>query len=244
MRQCAYFAIAAWMLGIVRVHAAEIFYLDHDVLTLSYVGATGPLVLSGDIEPGDCARLLAKLRAETEHFLEQHKVIVAFTGGDVHEVLMIATLLKSLHATVNVDRLTGRCAGPCFLLFAGADERATDAADLVGVNRYDPSIPGDDAEVARFFADNQVPSVLVEQWWRHTPEHVYWLTEADQVLLKPRSAEFTLYLKNRCAWDDTLERNAIAGRRPLGDLKALWTCRARVLALETRAMLAVPRSAP
>ena len=92
-------------------------------------------------------------------------------------------------------------------------------------------------------ATHQVPPALVEHWWRHTPAHVYWLTEADLVLLKPRSAEFSEFLKNRCAWDEILERNAIAGLRPLADLQALWSCRARVLALETLAVLADPRTA-
>jgi len=33
--------------------AAEFFYMDHDRLTERYVGAVGPLVLSGDIAAGD-----------------------------------------------------------------------------------------------------------------------------------------------------------------------------------------------
>ena len=41
--------------------SAELYYLDRDAFNNEYVGPVGPLVLSGEIAPGDYDRLLAKI---------------------------------------------------------------------------------------------------------------------------------------------------------------------------------------
>ncbi len=74
--------------------AAEIFYMDHDLLTGKYVGDVGPLVLSGEIVPGDYDRLLAKLAQDPGRYLEQNKLLLASSEGEVAESLRIATLFK------------------------------------------------------------------------------------------------------------------------------------------------------
>ena len=41
--------------------SAELYYLDRDAFNNEYVGPLGPLVLSGEIAPGDYYRLLANI---------------------------------------------------------------------------------------------------------------------------------------------------------------------------------------
>ena len=96
-------------------HGAELFYMDHDLYTGKYAGPVGPLVISGDINPGDTARLLAKIEDDENRFLSQNKIIVASNGGDVSEAIKIALLIQSLYAEVTVDPQTGPCLGACFL---------------------------------------------------------------------------------------------------------------------------------
>ena len=94
--------------------AAEIFYLDRDAFSNAYVGPVGPLVLSGEIAPGDYALLLAKIAEDQKRFLEQNKLILASSQGNAEEAMKIARLVKSLYTAVSVGPLTGRCAGACF----------------------------------------------------------------------------------------------------------------------------------
>lgn len=48
---------------------AELFHLNHDPITNQYLGPVGPLVISGEIIPGDCDRLLSKIFPDEKHFL-------------------------------------------------------------------------------------------------------------------------------------------------------------------------------
>lgn len=52
---------------------AELFYMDHDPFTDEYVGPVGPLVLSGEIMPGDYGRLLARIAGDEVRFLSLNK---------------------------------------------------------------------------------------------------------------------------------------------------------------------------
>ena len=114
---------------------AELFYMDHDPATDRFVGPTGPLVLSGEIIPGDADRLLTKILDDENRFLEQNKILLASDGGDVAEALKIAKLIKSLYTRVVVIPLTGRCVSACFFIYAAATQREADGDRLVGINR-------------------------------------------------------------------------------------------------------------
>src|ERR1700686_5339627 len=69
--------------------SAELFYLDHDPFTGKYVGAAGPLVLSGEIAPGDFDRLLSKILDDENRFLSRNKIILASSDGDASEAMKI-----------------------------------------------------------------------------------------------------------------------------------------------------------
>lgn len=209
--------------------AAEIFYMDHDLLTGKYVGDVGPLVLSGEIVPGDYDRLLAKIALDPGRYLEQNRLIVASPAGDVPESLRVATLVKALLSEVTVDPQTGPCIGACFLIYAAASERASDGPSLIGVHR----LPGAD----EFLAVNGVPAPLLAELARHTSE-VYWLTPADEQALGHRSPAFARYLKTRCAWDAAVERNVFSGKTAFAAMSAPLECRARATQSDARQALA------
>ena len=114
---------------------AELFYMDHDPYTREYVGPVGPLVVSGEIVPGDYDRLLSRILDDPNRFLAENKIILASDGGDVAEALKIAKLVKSLFSEVIVGPLTGRCASACFFIYAAANQRETDGERLIGINR-------------------------------------------------------------------------------------------------------------
>jgi hypothetical protein len=158
---------------------AALFYMDHDPLSKEYLGPVGPLVLSGDITPGDYDRLLAKIAENANRFIAQNKLIVASDGGEVPETVRIANLLKSLDTEVLVGPLTGRCIGTCFLIYAAAAQRGTDGPHVVGIHRT-ASQPGAEAQVRGFLAENEVPGYLIDELFAHTENDVYWLSESDE----------------------------------------------------------------
>jgi len=208
--------------------AAEFFYMDHDLLSGKYVGDSGPLVLSGEIVPGDYERLLGKIGQDPERYLEQNKLIVASQAGEVAESLRIATLVKALLSEVTVDPQTGPCVGACFLIYAAASERATDGPRLVGVQHLEGA--------GEFLEVNGVPAQLLAEFARPMSE-IYWLTPADEHALGAKSPAFARYLQTRCAWDSAVEREVVSGKRTFAAMSAALECRARVTQSDARKAL-------
>ena len=208
--------------------AADLFYMDHDTLTAKFTGADGPLVLSGEIVPGDYAHLVARIAQDEARYLAHNELIVAAEEGDVAEAQRIATLVTALHSEVIVDPQTGRCVGACFLIYAAAGERVTDGPALIGIRR----LPG----VEGFLHDNLVPESLLAE--AANGRDLYVLTEQDEKLLGRRSPAFAQYLKTRCAWDDAVERGVMLGQRAPAELQSLLACRERVTRLDAHRALA------
>jgi hypothetical protein len=248
----AAFWMSAWVLA-APLRAADLFYMDHDLMTGKYAGPVGPLVISGDIEPGDYDHLLAKIRGDADRFFSQNKVIVASNGGDVREAIKIGLLLQSLHSEVTVGPQTGPCTGACFLIYAAADQRASDGEHLVGlhrprlVDRLSTSLSSADAaavetraltEVRAFLVANDVPANLQNEMFRHSADEVYWLSESEEKQLGFRSSSFVRYLKAHCGWDEAIEHEALTGKRPFADLAQLLECRTRVTQADARKALA------
>jgi hypothetical protein len=222
---------------------AELFYMDHDSFTNQYVGAVGPLVLSGEIVPGDYQRLLTKLAEDENRSSARNKLILASSDGDAAEAIKIAKLVKSLYIEVIVGPLTGRCMGACFLIYAAANQRGTDGERLIGIHRsgladseYAALSPTEAAlredsvqdQVRAFLLENAVPGYLIEDMSRHTSNDVYWLSERDEQNLGAKSPSFERYLAANCGWSDNMERAVYKGERPFDDLKGVWACRDRL----------------
>ncbi len=215
---------------------ADFFYLDHDAFTGKFTAAPGPLVLSGGIEPGDYDRLLAKILDDEARFLARDELVLASSAGDPREAMRIAGLLGSLHTSVSVGPVTGRCRDACFLVFAAADQRATIGTGMLGLEGLDASGRAAVAGVRQFLRDHQV-SEQIAAYVLRSPAAVHWLSPDEEAALGPRSAAFTRYLRARCAWDDGLERAVLAGKRPVADLQPFWDCRSRTTRRDARERL-------
>ena len=227
--------------GSMPCEAAELFYMDHNPFTNEYVGPTGPLVISGEIIPGDYDCLLSKIMEDEDRFLTRNKIILASDGGDVTEALKIAQLVKSLFTEVIVGPLTGRCVSACFFIYAAANPRRTDGERLIGINRPyiahseavsrpGPAIAENSAlaRVRAFLRENAVPNYLIDEMYRRASDDAYWLSADDEKNLGYRSPAFARFLTKKCAWDDDVERDAYAGKRPMEELKQMMKCRTRV----------------
>jgi ATP-dependent protease ClpP protease subunit len=247
-------ALCAWALLLsVPVSGAELFYMDHDPYTDGFVGPIGPLVVSGEIVPGDYERLLAKILEDSNRFLSQNKIILASDGGDVAEALNIARLVKSLFTEIVVGPLTGRCVSACFFIFAAAGQREADGEKLIGINRPFVVAPGaaaalptaaaaaaegrDLIQVRAFLHDNAVPGYLVDEMFRRASDDAYWLSADDEKNLGYRSPWFNQYQRTKCAWDGQIELDVYAGKRPIDDLKPMLKCRDRVTQEAARQVL-------
>jgi hypothetical protein len=234
--------------------SAELYYLDRDAFNNEYVGPIGPLVLSGEIVPGDYDRLLAKIAEDDNRFLSQNKLILASNEGNATEAMKIAGLVKALYTQVVVGPLTGRCAGACFLIYAAAVERGTDGENLLGMTRpglaesewvgrptteaalLEDSMQG---PVRAFLVENEVPPDLVEQAFQRPSTDVYWLSDNDETAVGSKSPAFAKFLEKNCKWTDGLDKAVFRGERPFEDLKAFTDCRARVTRPEARKALAL-----
>ncbi len=232
--------------------------MDHDLLTGKYVGPVGPLVISGQIDPGDYERLVSKILDDENRFLSQNKIIVASTGGDVGEAIKIALFVRALYSEVTVGPQTGPCIAACFLIYAAADRRATDGERLLGLHRpaliegLSNSLPPGQAaaledralsQVRAFLAANDVPDDLMEEMFRRSPHEVYWLSERDEQRLGFESHAFLQYLRTRCTWEEALQENVYAGKRPFSDLAQAMACRDRAIQAEARKTLDLARKA-
>ena len=236
---------------------ADLFYLDHDPFTDRYVGPVGPLVISGEIIPGDYDRLLSRITGDENRYLSLNKVILASDGGDVSEALKIAGLVKSLYTEVIVGTLTGRCVSACFFIYAAANRREVDGERLLGINRPyiadaegasapppDAAIPESRAltQVRVFLRENNVPGYLVDEMFRRPSNDAYWLSAEDEKNLGFRSRSFDRLLSAKCAWNEGIEQETFAGKRSIDDLKQMMRCRDRVTQEAARQALVLARA--
>ena len=236
---------------------ADLFYLDHDPFTDRYVGPVGPLVISGEIIPGDYDRLLSRITGDENRYLSLNKVILASDGGDVSEALKIGGLVKSLYTEVIVGTLTGRCVSACFFIYAAANRREVDGERLLGINRPyiadaegasapppDAAIPESRAlaQVRAFLRENNVPGYLVDEMFRRPSNDAYWLSADDEKNLGFRSRSFDRLLTAKCAWNDRIEQETFAGKRSIDDLKQMMRCRDRVTQEAARQALVSARA--
>jgi hypothetical protein len=245
-------AAAALVASCELASAAEFYYMDRDSFNNRYTGPVGPLVLSGEIVPGDYTKLLGKIAEDPDRFLDRNKLILASSDGNAAEAIKIAKLVQSLYTEVVVGPLTGRCVGACFLIYAAASARGTDGANLLGIHRIglaesewvsrstsEAALIEDSlqAPTRDFLVENAVPSELVDELFNHLPTDIYWLSDADEAALGAKSAAFEKFLAKNCAWKDDLEKAVFKGER-LQEMQQLSACRARVTAPAARKALA------
>lgn len=231
-------ALVALLAAPAAAPAADLFYMDHDPLTNAYTGAVGPLVVSGEIVPGDYDHVLQKIAGNQKRFFEQNKFIIASESGDLIEAMKIADLIKSLYSGVTVGPFTGRCLSTCFLMYVAASQRATDGPQLIGLD-HPATEPAVMDQTRAFLKQNEVPQFLSDEMFRSGSQSAYVLSERDEATLGALSPAFKHYLADKCGWDETLERDVYAGRRPFADLKKMSECRSRQSLIDAKKELAV-----
>jgi hypothetical protein len=79
--------------------------------------------------------------------------------------------------------------------------------------------------VRAFLQENAVPNYLVDEMFRHASDDAYWLSADDERNLGSRSQSFKHFLAAKCAWDEKIEREVYAGKRPVEELKRLLKCK-------------------
>jgi len=196
-------------------HGAEISYIDSELVFHQKVPGPGIPLFSGDIVRGDYARLLGTIFESRHDFFINNWIFIASDGGDVREAIKIAGLLKSLYSTVVVYPATGRCVSACFLIYAAANQRASDNEKLIGIHR--PYIVDHElasmspaqaereqnkvlAQAREFLKSNSVPDYLIEEMFRRSSKDVYWLSADDLERLGFQSPWFNQYLVATCGW--------------------------------------------
>jgi hypothetical protein len=81
--------------------------------------------------------------------------------------------------------------------------------------------------------------------FRHPSNDAYWLSADDEKRLGSISRSMAQILTTKCAWNDDLEREVFAGKRPFQDLTRMWKCRADATRAQAhRALLAASRQIP
>ena len=146
-------------------------------------------------------------------------------------------------STTTSAMAAARCCGPspatavCFARTAPSLVRPCRLRNPVaGIRRADESIhERPDCRLHRCV----VAGERARDQFRHASDDAYWLSAEDLKNLGYRSPAYDRYLRDKCAWDDQIEREVVAGKRPVEDLKRMLTCRDRVTQGAARQALAL-----
>jgi hypothetical protein len=159
----------------------------------------GVLTLTGTVDPGAAARVLAEIGARGEYI---KTVALDSPGGAVAEALEIGALIRARGYTTSVAA-GALCASSCPLIFMGGRERLANAQAAIGVHQiYAATQPGSLAErlaaagnamadaqrltadITRYVEDMGVDSEV----WLHAletpPERLYYFSANELVALK------------------------------------------------------------
>jgi hypothetical protein len=170
------------------------------------------LVISGTIEQGDSARLLALARSSpVSLYLATGSVLLDSNGGDVREAMRLADTLKSLYPVIGV-RPNGKCVSSCLLLWLSGAMRVAEPGSI-GIHRpyfapaYFRGLTMTDAEsqyeamsdsFRSFVLRQGLPQSLYEKLLATPSEGVYWLTSQDIRLIGPGPPYFQERLLASC----------------------------------------------
>jgi hypothetical protein len=161
------------------VHAAYVawrrllLYGSRRTFTGRYVGPVGALVMSGDIEPGDHARLLARIADDPQRFLSQDKLIVASECRrcDRSDESREASSRRYTPRSASVRSPAAASMG-AFSFTLPPTSAAPTAPGLIGISGTQAP---DAVGVGDFLRENEVPADLVQRVLRPKRGDVYWL---------------------------------------------------------------------
>jgi hypothetical protein len=146
-------------------------------------GGQPALSMSGEILPGDTARVLPWLFRLNEGKITP-RLFLSSPGGNVLEAARLANLIHETRMPVFV-RAGDMCASACFLLFAASPSRHVSPDAMIGV--HSASFEGNENE-ASFMLDTAmarrarsfgVPPDIIGRMVTTAPSDMAWLTAAD-----------------------------------------------------------------
>jgi hypothetical protein len=181
--------MALWLLWSASSHALDVQY-SNPFPDGPLAGVARGLRLSGQVLPGDAARLVEVFRRKpADAWFALGRVEVAISGGDQGEALQLAETLAALYPYVVS---TADCAGPCAIVWlAGAWRLAP--RGRIGLQKPPASQPAirtpaaSDAppafdtlaaRLAAYYPRQGLPLAL-QQRWESGGEQILWLSESD-----------------------------------------------------------------
>lgn len=145
----------------------------------------------GIIEPGDHLRLLDLIRREpTSYYMSTGVFRLNSKGGDVHEALKIAAIVRRSYPRVFIDK---ECASACLFIFLsgavrfGGDHRLgihrptyhQSYFQALSATQVQAKYAELDREARQYLEEVRFPQYLIERMFSTSSRDVYWLTDSD-----------------------------------------------------------------
>lgn len=175
-------------------------------------GVARSLTISGELVPGDTARLTELVRrkpADAWHALG--RVELAISGGDTAEALLLADALAALypHTVTTAD-----CAGPCAIVWLAGAWRLLPAG-RIGLQQA-PGSARDKAPtdgLRNYLVKQGLPVPVYERWMASRAGGVYWLSGQEVNATGTWPPYYYQRLSARCPPLDSTDESFHAVRR-------------------------------
>lgn len=209
-------------------HALEFEY-NYSLPGGTRAGAPRGLTLSGEVQPGDTARLTALMqRKPADAWYALGRVEMAITGGDIAEAMLLADLLAPLYPHTVA---TGDCAGACAIVWLSGAWRLLPAG-RIGLQKPAPvaaarsnappdAPPAYDTGMDRlreYLLKQGLPLQVYQRWADTRGSQTYWLSAPEVNATGAWPPYYYDKLKARCPLLDASEEGYHALRRCAGRL--------------------------
>lgn len=180
------------------------------------------ILMQGDVRKGDYERFRTFMLANFKTYVSQDRTLYLNSdGGDLAETLKIASLIRTMYATVSIEYTDGKgeCASSCFFLYLSGTERSFGHWSRLGIHRayfapeYFAGLTPNDAKVRQkeltltveaLLKDNSVPQSLIDRMNSTSSTEIYWLEYPEMEALGERPPWFEEFLTAKCGYDKGL----------------------------------------
>ncbi|MDI1236316.1 MAG: hypothetical protein PSV26_02400 [Polaromonas sp.] len=174
-------------------------------------GVARSLRISGELVPGDTARLTELMRrkpADAWHALG--RVELAISGGDTTEALLLADTLATLypHTVATTD-----CAGACALVWLAGAWRLLPAG-RIGLQQAPASAPDKTpTDLRNYLLKQGLPASVYQRWMASRSQGVFWLSGQEVNTTGTWPPYYYQKLSARCPPLDSTDESFHAVRR-------------------------------
>jgi hypothetical protein len=152
-------------------------------MVLTPIGTSGEMIeLKGEIQIGDSNTLDRYLKTRPG------KIYISLNspGGNVGEMLRMASLISTYNATTSLDNAT-ICASSCFWLFAAGHHRSIPSTARLGVHSvsdmFGHEVPDATVMLARLSHSMHIPNQIIGKMVTTPPNQIAWLDCDDLVAM-------------------------------------------------------------